>query len=55
MEERNLESWTEFRTAIDEIRRTYGYYEYPIGNDRTHKQKNIMLFQVKWILKKKKI
>ncbi|HKI54303.1 MAG TPA: hypothetical protein VJ987_09270, partial [Anaerolineales bacterium] len=54
MEEKNLKSWSEFRSTIEEIRHTYGYYEYSIGKDRTHKQKNIMLFRgqasAKWHL-----
>ena len=43
MEERNLKSWTEFKPAIDEIRKKYGYHEF--GEVQTYKQKNTILFR----------
>jgi len=52
--ERNLGSWSEFRAVIDEIRQTYGYHEYLVGNTQTYKEKNIVLFRgqasTQWLL-----
>ena len=45
MEERNLKKWSEFRNVVDDIRNKYGYHEYLLGNDKTHKSKNIVLFR----------
>ncbi len=45
IKERNLKSWAEFRDTIDEIRNTYGYHEFLIGDDKTYKQKNTVLFR----------
>jgi hypothetical protein len=48
---KHLKSWAKFKPEIDKIRRTY---EYSIGNDQTHKQKNTILFRgqasAKWPL-----
>jgi hypothetical protein len=40
MEERNLESWAEFKKVVDDIREKYGYHEYTGG-----KEKNTVLFR----------
>jgi hypothetical protein len=45
IKKRDLNSWSEFGTAIDEIRRNYGYYESPIGNEQTYKHENTILFR----------
>src|SRR6266542_1168548 len=45
MIEKNPNNWHEFKAVITEIRETYGYHEYSIGNDKTYKGKNTVLFR----------
>ena len=45
MEERKLKKWAEFKKVVDEIRDRYGYHEFAIGNGKTYKSKNIILFR----------
>jgi len=45
MEEKRLISWSEFKPTIDEIRKKYGFHEFPVGNNQTHKFNNTILFR----------
>jgi len=45
MEERNLKNWEDFRIAIKDIRKKYGYHEIAIENEKSYKSKNIVLFR----------
>ena len=45
MEEKTLKDWSEFKPTIDEIRKKYGFHEFPIGNDKTHIFNNTILFR----------
>lgn len=45
MEQIDLNSWNEFKSTIDDIRRKYGYHEYTIGDDQIYKSKNTVLFR----------
>jgi hypothetical protein len=45
VEERNLKNWEDFRIVIKDIRERYGYHEFAVGNDKTYKRKNVVLFR----------
>ena len=45
MEETTLNDWSELKPTIDEIRTKYGYHEFPVGEDKTHRFNNTILFR----------
>lgn len=45
MEEKTLKSWSEFKPTIDEIRKKYGFHEFPVENDQAQRFNNTILFR----------
>jgi hypothetical protein len=45
MEDRNLESWDQFKAVIDELRGKYGYHESSTDKGQTFTERNIVLFR----------
>ena len=45
MEEIKLKKWNEFRNVVDDIRNKYGYHEIVLENNKTYREKNVVLFR----------